>query len=98
MKITIECEDDVEFVNIEFVRPGQSKSIHKGTIQAVTHTRTPEGIPSSAPETQETVLVEPVKAYTPTAKKAVKDDYFESAEGQEEREANVDPTMMSFTV
>lgn len=97
MKITIECEDDIEFVNIEFVRPGQSKSIHKGTIQAVTHTHAPEGIPSPAPETQETVLVEPVKAYTPSGKKAIKDDYF--TEGQEApREGKIDPEMASFTV
>ena len=98
MKVTIECEDNVEFINIEFVRQGQSTTIRKGTISAVKHTHAPEGIPSTVPETQEEMLIEPVKAYTPTAKKAVKDDYFESAEGQEEREANVDPTMMSFTV
>lgn len=100
MKITIECEDDIEFVNIEFVRPGQSKSIHKGTIQAVTHTHThaPEGIPSPVLETQETVLVEPVKAYTPSGKKAVKDDYFTQPEGQEEREGKIDPGMANFTV
>lgn len=99
MKITIECEDDVEFVNIEFVRPGQSKSIHKGTIQAVTHTHAPEGIPSPVPETQETVLVEPVKAYKPSGKKAAaKDDYFTQPEGQEEREGKIDPGMANFTV
>lgn len=97
MKITIECEDDVEFVNIEFVRPGQSQSIRKGEISAVAHTHAPEGIPSPAPETQETVLVEPVKAYKPSGKKAVKDDYF--TEGQEApREGKIDPEMASFTV
>lgn len=101
MKITIECEDDVEFVNIEFVRLGknQSHSLRKGEVKTApvfgltAHEHTAESY-SGTPD-------EPVAAYKPQGKQAVvKDDYFQPAEGEqgEQREAKIDEGMANFTV
>jgi hypothetical protein len=99
MKVTIECEDNVEFINIEFVRQGQSTTVRGGTIKTApgvsltSHSHKAENF-EGAPD-------EPVAAYKPQGKQAVvKDDYFESTEGEEgnQREAKIDKGMANFTV
>ena len=102
MKITIECEDDVEFVNIEFVRPGknQSHGLRKGEIKAVS--TVPQGLfePHVHQIVPEESPMETVAAYQPKGQKTVKDDYFTPAEGEqgEQREAKIDEGMANFTV
>lgn len=102
MKITIECEDDVEFVNIEFVRPGknQSHSLREGQIKAVS--AVPQGLfePHVHQIVPEESPMETVAAYQPKGQKAVKDDYFTQPDGEQEqpREAKIDEGMANFTV
>lgn len=99
MKVTIECEDNVEFINIEFVRQGQTTTIRKGEVKTTpvfgltAHEHTAESY-SGTPD-------EPVAAYKPQGKQAVvKDDYFTQPDGEQEqpREAKIDEGMANFTV
>lgn len=102
MKITIECEDDIEFVNIEFVRPGknQSHSLRKGEVKAVSTVLQGLFEPHRHQIVPEESPMEPVAAYQPKGQKTVKDNYFESTEGEEgnQREAKIDEGMANFTV
>lgn len=99
MKVTIECEDNVEFINIEFVRQGQSTTVRGGTIKAAPAVSLTSH--SHKAESFEGTPDEPVAAYKPQGKQAVvKDDYFKAAEGEqgEQREAKIDEGMANFTV